>query len=74
MKKVLFLLMIPVLCFGQYTSIPDSIFEQRLIDFGYDTIHDGQVLTLNIVNVDSLNLSNNFGGPTTFINSIQYLS
>ena len=32
MKKVLFLLMFPVLCFGQYTSIPDSIFEQRLID------------------------------------------
>ena len=53
MKKVLFLLIFPVLCFGQYTTIPDSIFEQRLIDWGYDTIHDGQVLTLNIVNVDS---------------------
>lgn len=54
MKKVLFLLMFPVLCFGQYTSIPDSIFEQRLIDWGYDTIQDGQVLTLSIVNIDSL--------------------
>ena len=74
MNKILFLLLFPVIAFGQYTSIPDSIFEQRLIDFGYDTIHDGQVLTLNIVNVDSLNLSNNFGGPTTFINSIQNLS
>ena len=74
MKKISFLLLFPVIAFGQYTSIPDSIFEQRLIDFGYDTIHDGQVLTLNIVNVDSLNLSNNFGGPTTFINSIQNLS
>ena len=74
MKKISFLLLFPVIAFGQYTSIPDSIFEQRLIDFGYDTIHNGQVLTLNIVNVDSLNLSNNFGGPTTFINSIQNLS
>ena len=54
MKKILFLLMFPVLCFGQYTSIPDSIFEQRLIDWGYDTIQDGQVLTLSIVNIDSL--------------------
>ena len=66
MKKVLFLLMFPVLCFGQYTSIPDSIFEQRLIDWGYDTIHDGQVLTLNIVNVDSLTFdvpTHLFGNP-----------
>ena len=74
MKKISFLLLFPVIAFGQYTSIPDSIFEQRLIDFGYDTIHDGQVLTLNIINVDSLNLSNNFGGPIRFINSIQNLS
>ena len=74
MKKVLFLLMLPVIAFGQYTSLPDSIFEQRLIDFGYDTIHDGQVLTLNIVNVDSLNLSNNFGGSVSLNNAIQNLS
>ena len=45
MKKVLFLLIFPVLCFGQYTTIPDSIFEQRLIDFGYDTLQDGQIFT-----------------------------
>ena len=56
MKKLFCILLFPVFCSGQYTSIPDSIFEQRLIDFGYDTIHDGQVLTLNIVNVDSLSL------------------
>ena len=54
MNKILLLFMLPIFCFGQYTSIPDSIFEQRLIDWGYDTIHDGQVLTLNIVNIDSL--------------------
>ena len=46
--------MFPIFVFGQYTSIPDSIFEQRLIDWGYDTIQDGQVLTLSIVNIDSL--------------------
>ena len=62
MKKILFLLMFPVLCFGQYTSIPDSIFEQRLINFGYDTVHDGQVLTANIINVDSLDLSSQLWG------------
>ena len=56
MKKVLFLLMIPVLCFGQYTSIPDQNFEQALIDFGYDDVIDGKVLTANINSVDSLNL------------------
>ena len=39
------------------TAIFDSNFEQRLIDLGYDTIQDGQVLTSNIINVDSLFLS-----------------
>ena len=58
--------MFPVLCFGQYTSIPDSIFEQRLIDWGYDAIHDGQVLTSNIINIDSLTFdvpTHLFGNP-----------
>ena len=54
--------MFPIIVFGQYTSIPDSIFEQRLINFGYDTIHDGQVLTANIINVDSLDLSSQLWG------------
>ena len=54
--------MFPVLCFGQYTSIPDSIFEQELINLGYDTIHDGQVLTADIVNIDSLHLVPPNGG------------
>ncbi len=42
---------------SQYTLIPDSIFEQRLIDLGYDTIHNGQVLTANISSIDSLDIS-----------------
>ena len=54
MKKVLFLLMIPVLCLGQYTSIPDQNFEKALIDFGYDDVIDGKVLTVNINSIDSL--------------------
>ena len=48
--------MIPALCLGQYTSIPDQNFEQALIDFGYDDVIDGKVLTANINSVDSLNL------------------
>ena len=48
--------MFPILLFGQYTSIPDSAFEQRLIDYGYDTIQDGNVLTSNISSIDSLDV------------------
>ena len=57
MKKLILGLMFPIIAFGQYTPIPDSIFELRLISLGYDSIHDGQVLTSNIINVDSLNLN-----------------
>jgi gliding motility-associated-like protein len=43
--------------FAQYTSIPDSNFEQALIDLNIDSgIIDGQVLTANIVNVTSLEI------------------
>ena len=74
MKKVLFLLIFPLFVFGQYTSIPDSLFEQKLINLGYDNVHDGQVLTVNIVNVDSLNLdagsSGLFGAPTNQISDL----
>jgi hypothetical protein len=38
------------------TSIPDTYFEQGLIDLGYDNILDGYVLTENIVNVERLSL------------------
>ena len=56
MKKILFLLMFPVLCFGQYTSITDKNFEKALIDLEYDDIIDSVVLTANINSVDSLSL------------------
>ena len=57
MKKLFSLLMFPIIGLGQYTQIPDTTFEQKLINLGYDSIQDGQVLTANIVNVDSLDLS-----------------
>ena len=56
MKKVLFLLMFPVMCFGQYTSIPDQNFEQALIDFGYDDVIDRKVLTMNIDTLKKLDV------------------
>ncbi|WP_125722752.1 Ig-like domain-containing protein [Flavobacterium ustbae] len=44
--------------FAQYTNIPDSKFEQALIDFGIDSGPlDGQVLKANITGVQSLNIS-----------------
>ena len=34
-------------------SIPDQNFEQHLIDYGYDSIIDGQVLTSSISSITS---------------------
>jgi len=57
MKKLLLLLIIPFVSFGQLTMIPDSNFEQRLISFGYDDILDGTVLTAAIDTVTQLEIS-----------------
>ena len=57
MNKLLLLLIIPLLSFGQITMIPDSNFEQRLISFGYDDILDGTVLTAAIDTVTQLEVS-----------------
>ena len=57
MKKLLLLLIIPFLSFGQTTMIPDANFEQRLISFGYDDILDGTVLTAAIDTVTQLGVS-----------------
>ncbi|MBO0323535.1 T9SS type A sorting domain-containing protein [Muricauda sp. CAU 1633] len=46
--------------YGQYTSIPDSNFEQTLIDQGIDTeggATDGRVLTADISNLSELSIS-----------------
>ncbi|MGF1554754.1 T9SS type A sorting domain-containing protein [Paucihalobacter sp.] len=43
---------------NRFTAIPDAFFEQALINLGYDDVVDGQVLTSNIEQVLSLNISN----------------
>ncbi|WP_418513392.1 leucine-rich repeat domain-containing protein [Corallibacter sp.] len=43
-------------CNPSYTAIPDANFEQALIDLGYDTVIDRQVLTSNISTVTNLNV------------------
>lgn len=46
------------MCVAQTTAIPDSDFEQRLVDLGFDDVIDGQVLTSNISSVTTLNINN----------------
>nr|WP_315195599.1 T9SS type B sorting domain-containing protein [uncultured Flavobacterium sp.] len=60
MKKLflLFLLLSNLFCFAQYTSIPDSNFEQILIDKRIDSgTIDGKVLTANISGLTNLDIS-----------------
>jgi hypothetical protein len=59
-----------------FTQIPDSIFEQHLINLGYDNTIDSLVLTSNINAVDTLNVSNLNISDLTGIegfSSLQYL-
>ena len=39
---------------AQITFIPDSIFEEHLIDLGYDNLHNGWVLTDSVSSIDTL--------------------
>ena len=64
--------MFPIICFGQYTSIPDQIFEQELIFLGYDNVIDGQVLTNNIIGIDSLTLD--YGNINSLIGIEDFMS
>ena len=55
MQKLLILLIIPVLFFGQdLTYVPDDNFEQKLIYLGYDTVLDDYILTSSIDTITSL--------------------
>ncbi len=54
MKKLLPLLITPLLSLGQYTYVPDDNFEQRLIDLFFDDVLDDYVLTENISSVEEL--------------------
>jgi hypothetical protein len=53
---ILFLLLSNLLI-GQNTAIPDTKFEQALINLGYDVVLDGQVLTANINTILLLDVS-----------------
>lgn len=53
---------------GQTTVIPDVIFEQMLISFGYDDLIDGEVLTSNIIGVTTLDVS---GAPIADLTGIE---
>ena len=62
MKKLLLLLFLgfSIVGFSQNTAIPDSNFEQALIDLGLDTAPiNGSVPTANISAVTSLVVDNN---------------
>ena len=43
MKKLLLLLCLPIFTFAQQTYVPDDIFEQHLINLGYDNALDDYV-------------------------------
>ena len=57
-----------------YTSVPDIVFEQNLINQGYDNFIDGQVLTNLITNIDTLDLSGIFSGTIPISPPIQDLT
>ncbi len=42
---------------NRFTAIPDALFEQALIDLGYDDVTDNQVLTANIEHILALDVS-----------------
>jgi hypothetical protein len=57
-KLLLYLFIIPLSLISQTTAIPDTIFEQALINLGYDNgTPDGTVPTSNISSVVMLNVS-----------------
>ena len=59
-KLILLLFLLPTIAFGQATIIPDSNFEQALIDLGYDSgTPDGSVPTVNISSVKNINVNGN---------------
>jgi len=54
MKNTLFILMIPLFSFGQFTFVPDDNFEQALINLGVDFLLDDYVETQGIDTSDSI--------------------
>ncbi|MAX68887.1 MAG: hypothetical protein CMP60_04265 [Flavobacteriales bacterium] len=69
MKKIFLLFLFPLSVFSQYTSIPDTNFEQSLINYGYDLVKDGFVETSAIDTVTDLTINNNNISDLTGIES-----
>ena len=55
--RTLLLLFLPIFTFAQQTYVPDDSLETALINLGYYNILDDSVLTSNITNVSSLDIS-----------------
>jgi Leucine-rich repeat (LRR) protein len=58
----------------QYTLIPDTNFEAKLIALNLDDVADGKVLTLNINTLTSLNVSSSFIADLTGIEDFKSLT
>ena len=58
---------------NRFTTIPDALFEQALIDLGYDNTIDGQVLTASIEHLQSLDVSDHSIQDLTGIQDFQSL-
>lgn len=59
---------------AQITNIQDTIFEQHLINLGYDIIHDGFVFTDSISSIDTLIISGYPNFEIQTLNGIEYFS
>jgi gliding motility-associated-like protein len=77
MKKILFFILL-LSCFlgqAQYTAVPDSNFEQALIDLGIDKDGiNGKVLTADLVGVTDLDVSYKFITDLTGIEDFKNLN
>ena len=61
MKKILLILFcFPCLVLAQKTYVPDDVFEQELINQGYDNVLDDSVLTANINTLIFLDVNSTF--------------
>ena len=59
MKNILFILIIPLFSFGQFTFVPDDNFEQSLINLGVDFLLDDYVETQGIDTITYLYIPSN---------------
>lgn len=72
-RSLLSFLLLPYICFSQYTLIPDQNFEQVLVDLGYDSVVNGKVPTSNITGITHLLIGNKAVSDLTGIESFSSL-